>query len=135
MSLWDEDARKMDDLEDPYRLLVENAHDGIAIIHDFIVKYANPAFSKMTGLSPEELNGAHLKKFIPEEEFIKNTQRYSNRISGINLPRVYKSKILHAEGHTIDVELNVCVVPYGESLAALVFMRDTREEKAWQYLK
>ena len=89
----------------------------------------------MTGLSPEELNGAHLKKFISEEEFIKNTQRYSNRISGINLPRVYRSKILHADGYTIDVELNVCVVPYGESLAALVFMRDIREEQAWQYLK
>ena len=127
--------KKTGDVQDPYRLLVENARDGIAIIHDFIVKYANPAFSKMTGLSAEELIGAHLKKFMSEEEFVKNTTRYSSRISGINLPRVYKSKILHTDGHTIDVELNVCVVPYGKSLAALVFVRDIREEQAWQYLK
>ena len=123
------------EVEDPYRLLVENAHDGIAIIYDFIVKYANPAFSKLTGLPPEELNGAHLKKFMSEEEFIKNTTHYSNRISGINLPRIYRSKIVHADGYTIDVELNVCVVPYGKSLAALVFVRDVREEEAWKYLK
>jgi PAS domain S-box-containing protein len=131
----DNETRKAGDVEDPYRLLVENARDGIAIIHDFIVKYANPAFSKITGLSPEELIGAHLKKFMSEEEFIKNTTHYSHRISGINLPRIYKSKIIHADGYTIDVELNVCVVPYGQSLAALVFVRDIREEKAWQYLK
>lgn len=131
----DNKTRKAGDVEDPYRLLVENARDGIAIIHDFIVKYANPAFSKITGLSPEELIGAHLKKFMSEEEFIKNTTHYSHRISGINLPRIYRSKIIHADGYTIDVELNVCVVPYGQSLAALVFVRDIREEKAWQYLK
>ena len=130
----DEDIQEDRDIEDTYRLLVENARDGIAIIHDFIVKYANPAFSKMTGLSGKELIGAHLKKFISEEEFIKNTTRYSERISGINLPRIYKSKVIHSDGYTVDVELNVCVVPYGSSLAALVFMRDIREEEAWKYL-
>jgi len=130
----DEDIQEDRDIEDTYRLLVENARDGIAIIHDFIVKYANPAFSKMTGLSEKELIGAHLKKFISEEEFIKNTTRYSERISGINLPRIYKSKVIHSDGYTVDVELNVCVVPYGSSLAALVFMRDIREEEAWKYL-
>jgi PAS domain S-box-containing protein len=130
----DEDIQEDRDIEDTYRLLVENARDGIAIIHDFIVKYANPAFSKITGLSEKELIGAHLKKFISEEEFIKNTTRYSERISGINLPRIYTSKIIHSDGYPIDVELNVCVVPYGSSLAALVFMRDIREEEAWKYL-
>jgi len=130
----DEDIQEDRDIEDTYRLLVENARDGIAIIHDFIVRYANPAFSKITGLSQKELIGAHLKKFISEEEFIKNTTRYSERISGINLPRIYTSKIIHSDGYPIDVELNVCVVPYGSSLAALVFMRDIREEEAWKYL-
>ena len=121
------------DVEDTYRALVEHARDGIAIIHDFKVRYANPAFSKMIGLSAEELSGAHLKKFISEEEFIKNTKRYSDRIAGLNLPRIYKSQIIHSDGSTIDVELNVCVVPYGRSLAALVIVRDIREEEAWKY--
>jgi PAS domain S-box-containing protein len=131
----DDDIQEDRDVEDTYRLLVENARDGIAIIHDFTVRYANPAFIKMIGSSEKELIGAHLKKFISEEEFIKNTKRYSERISGINLPRIYKSKVIHSSGYTIDVELNVCVVPYGSSLAALVFMRDKREEEAWKYLK
>jgi len=123
------------DVEDTYRSLVEHARDGIAIIHDLIVKYANPAFCKMIGFSEEELIGAHLRKFISEKEFIKNTKRYSARIGGINLPRIYKSTVIHSNGSTIDVELNVSVVPYGRSLAALVFIRDIREEKAWKYLK
>ena len=121
------------DVEETYRALVEHAKDGIAIIHDFIVRYANPAFCKMIGFSEKELIGAHLKKFISEEEFIKNTKRYSARIAGVNLPRIYKSKVIHSGGFPIDVELNVCVVPYGRSLAALVIMRDIREEQAWKY--
>jgi len=129
----DGEIQERRNVEDTYRVLVEHARDGIAIIHDFIVKYANPAFSKMTGLSEKELIGAHLKKFISEEEFIKNTTRYSERIAGLNLPRIYKSKVIHSDGSTIDVELNVCVVPYGRSLAALVFVRDIREEEAWKY--
>jgi PAS domain S-box-containing protein len=87
----------------------------------------------MIGFSEQELIGAHLKKFISEEEFVKNTTRYSDRIAGLNLPRIYKSQVTHSDGSTVDVELNVCVVPYGRSLAALVFVRDVREEEAWKY--
>jgi PAS domain S-box-containing protein len=121
------------DIEDTYRALVEHAKDGIAIIQDFKVRFTNPAFCKMIGFSEEELIGAHLKKFISEEEFIKNTTRYSDRIKGLNLPRIYKSQVIHSDGSTIDVELNVSVVPYGRSLAALVFVRDIREAQAWKY--
>jgi len=128
-----EEIQERRDVEDTYRALVEHARDGIAIIHDFKVRFANPAFCKMIGLSEEELIGAHLRKFISEQEFIKNTKRYSDRIAGLNLPRIYKSQIIHSDGSTIDVELNVCVVPYGRSLAALVIVRDIREEEAWKY--
>ena len=128
-----EEIQERRDVEDTYRALVEHAKDGIAIIHDFKVRFANPAFRKMIGLSEKELIGAHLKKFISEEEFVKNTKRYSDRIAGLNLPRIYKSQVIHSDGSTIDVELNVCVVPYGRSLAALVIVRDIREEEAWKY--
>jgi len=128
-----EEIKDRREVEDTYRAFVEHARDGIAIIHDYKVRYANPAFSKITGLSEKELIGAHLKKFISEEEFIKNTKRYSDRIAGLNLPRIYKSQIIHSDGSIIDVELNVCVVPYGRSLAALVIVRDIREEEAWKY--
>ncbi len=128
-----EEIQERRDVEDTYRALVEYARDGIAIIQDFKVRYANPAFCKMIGFDENELIGAHLKKFISEAEFIKNTQRYSNRIAGINLPRIYKSQVIHSDGSTIDVELNVCVVPYGRSLAALVFVRNIREAEAWKY--
>jgi PAS domain S-box-containing protein len=128
-----EEIQDRRDVEDTYRALVEHARDGIAIIQDFKVRYANPAFCKMIGFSEKDLIGAHIKKFISEEEFIKNTKRYSDRIAGLNLPRIYRSQVIHSDGSTIDVELNVCVVPYGRSLAALVIVRDIREEESWKY--
>ena len=128
-----EEIQERREAEDTYRGLVEHARDGIVIIQDFKVRYANPAFCKMIGFSEKELVGAHLKKFISEEEFKKNTKRYSDRIAGLNLPRIYKSEVIHSDGSGIDVELNVCVVPYERSLAALAFVRDIREEEAWKY--
>ncbi len=128
-----EEIQERRHVEDTYHDLVEHARDGIAIIHDFKVRFANSAFCKMIGFSKEELIGAHLRTFISEEEFIKNTKRYSDRIAGVNLPRIYKSQVIHSNGTTIDVELNVCVVPYGRSLAALVIARDMREAEAWKY--
>jgi PAS domain S-box-containing protein len=130
-----EEIQERRDIDDAYRALVEHAKAGIAIVQDFKVKFANPAFCKMIGVSQKELIGAHLRKFISEEEFVKNTTRYSNRIKGLNLPRVYKSQVIHSDGSAIDVELNVSVVPYGRSLAALVFVRDIREEEAWIYCR
>ncbi|MGD8294317.1 MAG: PAS domain S-box protein [Desulfobacterales bacterium] len=127
------EIRQRKDVEDTYHALVEHAKDGIAIIHDFKVRLTNPAFCKMIGYTEDELMGAHLRKFISEEEYLKNTKRYSARIAGINLPRIYKSQIIHSDGSVIDVELNVCVIPYGKSLAALVIVRDIREEEAWKY--
>jgi PAS domain S-box-containing protein len=135
MSELHEEIRDRRDVEDTYRALVEHAKDGIAVIHDFKVRFANPAFCKLIGVSEQELTGAHLKTFISEEEFVKNTRRYSDRIAGINLPRIYKSQVIHSDGSIIDVELNVCVVPYGRSLAAMVIARDIREEEAWKYTR
>jgi PAS domain S-box-containing protein len=128
-----EEIQERRNVEDTYHALVEHARDGIAIIYDFKVRFAYSAFCKMLGFSEEELIGAHMRKFISEEEFIKNTKRYSDRIAGVNLPRIYKSQVIHSSGTTIDVELNVCVVPYGRSLAALVIARDMREAEAWKY--
>ena len=128
-----EEIQERRDIADTYHALVEHAMDGIVIIHDYKVRFANPAFCNLIGFSKKELIGAHLKKFISEEEFIKNTTRYSSRIAGLNLPRIYKSQVIHSDGSTIDVELYVSVVPYGRTLAALVFVRDIREEEAWKY--
>ncbi len=129
-----EEIQDRRDVEDLYRALVEHARDGIVIIHDFKVKLANPAFCQLVGFSEHELIGAHLKKFISEKDFIFITKRYSDRIAGINLPRIYKSRVIHSDGSKIDAEFNFCVIPYGRSLAALVFVRDIREEEAWKYL-
>jgi PAS domain S-box-containing protein len=129
-----EEIQDRRDVEDTYRALVEHARDGIVIIYDFKVKFANPAFCQLIGLSEKELIGAHLKKFISEEDFTFIAKRYSDRIAGINLPRIYKSRVIHSGGSAIDVEFNFCVIPYGRSLAALVFVRDIREEEAWKYL-
>jgi PAS domain S-box-containing protein len=128
-----EEIQERRDIADAYHALVEHAMDGIVIIHDYKVRFANPAFCNLIGFTEKELKGAHLKKFISEEEFIKNTTRYSSRIAGLNLPRIYQSQVIHSDGSTIDVELNVSVVPYGRTLAALVFVRDIREEEAWKY--
>ena len=42
-------------------------------------------------------------------------------------------EVIHSDGSTIDVELNVSVVPCGRNRAALVFVRDVSEAEAWKH--
>ena len=52
--------------------------------------------------------------------------RVKNQVSKLHK----EIQVIHSDGSTLDVELNVCVLPYGRSLAALVFVRDIREPDA-----
>jgi PAS domain-containing protein len=49
-------------LEEKCRLMVQNAGEGILVIHDGILIYVNPKLSRITGYSEQELTS---KRFAP----------------------------------------------------------------------
>ena len=113
--------------EEKYQKVVENANDGIAILQDGSVKFANNRALEMTNY---KLNKIIDKSFIDlvhpkSRKLVIN--RYKKRLEGKKLPSIYEIKILKSDGNSLDVELNVTIIEYENRPAHMIYIRDLSE--------
>jgi PAS domain S-box-containing protein len=114
---------------DFYRLLVEQAGDGIAIIQDSLLKYVNPSLSKMSGYSQEELLNTSFANYLVTDELNQIVQRCSQRMSGKDVPRIYETTMKHKDGRKFHAEVNAGLITYQGKPADLVTIRNITERK------
>lgn len=119
----------LEESEQKYSRVVEQSVDGIFIIQDHCVVFANNAMSKISGYKKEELMGLDMIRLVPEDrrDFIR--QRYEDRLSGKKIPEVYEMTLLRKDGEIVDVELSGAVINFRRGIADLVTVRDITERK------
>ncbi len=118
--------------EEKYRFLIENATDGIIIIQDDVIKFANSRIVDMTGFSKETFINGHFVDFIitdNREAVIKQFRelvRNQKRIKTIAFKSWHKNeKELIAQAKLVEIE-------WEERPASLVFLRDITSEKQYE---
>ena len=122
--------------EEKYRNLVERANDGITIIQDAVLVYANPRLAEMSGTPVEELIGTPFTDYIAREKLSEVIDHYQRRMAGEDVEQVYETLLRRRDGGILYVELNAGVIPYQGKLADLVIIRDiTGRKKAEMALK
>ena len=115
--------------QDFYRAVVERADDGIAILQDQVVRFANAAVSRITGYSFDELSRVPFVEMLHPDEREKLLDRYDRRMSGEAVPPVYQTIVRHKDGHDVWVEINAGVVRYRGRPANLALVRDITERR------
>jgi two-component system cell cycle sensor histidine kinase/response regulator CckA len=115
--------------EEKYRTFVERANDGIAIVQDELIKYANPRLAKIGGYTIEEIMGTPFTRYIHPDDLSQVTDRYKRRIAGEEVTPIYESALKHKDGHKVYVEFNVGLITYQGKPAELVIVRDITERK------
>ncbi len=115
--------------EKEYRTLVEKANDGICIVQDGILKYANPRTYEMSGYEVNELIGKKFIQFIIPEEKEKLLQRYKKRISGEKIEEMYETTFLKKDGSRLYAQITVSMVDYEGKPAEIVIIRDITKIK------
>jgi len=115
--------------EEKYRDVVERANDGIVLIQDGVLRYANRRTAEMTGYAVEELIGTPFTTYIHPDELSVVAERYERRIGGKKVVPIYESAVRHKDGRRIDVEFNAGLISYEGKPADLVIMRDICERK------
>ncbi len=115
--------------EEKYRTLVENAKDIIAIVQDRRYVYINPAVERILGYQPEEILGTEwLQQIHPEER--ENVKQISEaRFDGQAVPDIYESSLLTKDDSRVHGEVNVNTITFRGSPAQLVLIRDISQRK------
>jgi PAS domain S-box-containing protein len=121
--------------EEKYRTVVNSANDGIAIIQDRVIEFANPRLAEMAGYAPEEIVGRPFSEFLRPEELQGIQEVHASRLNGKEVPAKYELHLHKKNGEVLFVEVNSSLIPYRNRPAVLVIIRDSTERKRTEKLK
>ena len=115
--------------EEKYRDLVELASDGICIVQDMKICYANPRLAQILGYNMDEFIGKSFQDFIHPFEKSRITDIYARYFSGSSFLGIIPTQAIHKSGDTVDIELNAARVEHNSKPAALVTVRDVTDRR------
>ncbi|UCF09564.1 MAG: diguanylate cyclase [Candidatus Bipolaricaulota bacterium] len=110
-----------------YRLLIERAADGIAIIQDGQVVFANGRVSEIIGYSFDEIASRPFQEFIAPSDRAQVLERYELRMRGEVVPPTYEASLVHKEGRPCRVEISAGLITYRGRPADLAIVRDVTD--------
>ena len=115
--------------EEKYRLLVENANEGVAVGQDGLLKFVNPKVKELSGYSMEELRTTRFAELIHPDDRAMVMDRHRRRLWGEELTRVYPFRIVDKEGATRWVEVNAVRITWEGRPATLNLFTDITERR------
>ncbi|MDP8237636.1 MAG: PAS domain S-box protein [Candidatus Hatepunaea meridiana] len=117
--------------EERYRILVDNAFDGIYLLRGRCYEYANPRFCEITGYSLEEVTAPDFDYNVILTEDTKQffEKRYFARVNGQEIPNQYEVKIIRKNGEFIDLEVSTVSLGGKGKPMVLGIMRDITKRK------
>ena len=116
--------------EEKYSTLVEESTDGILILRDRKIEFANQQILEMSGYSQNELLGKSFPElFAPEYKELLDEGYHRRKASPVVLPTDYQLEILSKSGRKIPVETKAKRIIYKDRNDAMVIIRDITERK------
>ena len=116
--------------QEKYRLLFENASDAIYIAQDGIIKFSNPGLLDLIGYSGEELAKMPFTDLIHPADRRMVLARYQKRIAGAqDITATYSFRLIDKTGNELLVELSSVRIMWEERPATLNFLRDKTQQK------
>gem|GEM_PF-1105788 len=121
--------------EEKYRLLVERARDGIAIVSEGLIRFVNRPVCRMLHLEYEQIVGQALHQFIASEERHAASNEVRRLLQDQDASSSFELTLVGAGGVQLPVEINVGPYHYLGKEAVLIYIRDITERKRAQEAK
>ncbi len=116
--------------ESKYRTLVDDSQDGVFIIQDAKIEFANVAFARIAGYTINEVLGKDFSEFVAPEDVEMVMDRYYRRVAGEDVPREYEFHVLHKDGKSrAFVNMNAGVITYRRRVASMGTLKDITGRK------
>ena len=120
---------KLRESEERYRSVIENAAEGIVVIQDALIQYANPRALEMLPADPEKIHNQPFSGFVYPEDRALVLDRYEHRLRGEDPPQQYDFRILGVDGKIIWVHISAVLIQWNNRPATLNFLTDITERK------
>jgi PAS domain S-box-containing protein len=117
------------DSEEKYRNVVERANDGITIIQDGRVIFANQRLMDLWGGTREEVIGTPFIDYVSHSTRHQLAEYYQQRMVGKRIATTYETQLQRKDGSLVDAEVNAGIFIYQGKPADLVIIRDITERK------
>jgi diguanylate cyclase (GGDEF)-like protein/PAS domain S-box-containing protein len=115
-----------------YRVLVENSRDGVFLIQDGVVRFANAAMAAMLGYDAQELVGIRYMELIDEGDAAAQAERKRQREAGSRELQMYEIQMVCRDGRRILCEVRADAVDYEGGIASTGTIRDVTDERQQQ---
>ncbi|MCX9012508.1 MAG: PAS domain S-box protein [Candidatus Methanoperedens sp.] len=120
---------KLQQSEEKYRILIDNSQDGVFIIQNAKIQFANEAFARIAGYTVEEMTGNEFQRFVAPEDLEMVADRYYRRQAGEDVPKEYEFRMLHKSGTRVLINMNVGLITYHDRVASMGTAKDITEKK------
>ncbi|MDQ1255630.1 MAG: hypothetical protein QG656_222, partial [Candidatus Hydrogenedentes bacterium] len=115
--------------EEKYRNLVENAHDGIAIVQDQRLRYVNPQLARMLGRSVDEMLATPVSAYIDQETLDRVLREFTSLVEQDDTVMDWEGPFVNGRGKNVEAKARISPIMYGGRPAALLFLYDLTERK------
>jgi PAS domain S-box-containing protein len=113
-----------------YRTAMDNSYDGIAIMKDGHLMYANKRYLDIYGYeSIEEIEQVGVYNIIHPDDAQKVIERSQARVRGELDGQSYEHRCIKKDGSVIHVEVSVARLLYENKPAGIAFVRDITDRK------
>ena len=116
--------------EEKYRLLIQNAAEGVIVISSGKIVYVNPLGREILGLSSEEqFDEYKLNEIVPDEDLRRIRHTYASGIKNETNPIMITTRIQKGSKETRWVKANLVRMDWEGKPAVLCFFADITEER------
>ena len=125
----DKIAQALTESEDKYKRLIERANDGIMLIRDKKISFANKKIKTLLNYNEEELSNIPFEEIICTRDREVVIENHVKRLKGEFTRNIFETKLISSLGHDIDVEINAGLINYRGVTEDFIFVRDITERK------
>jgi len=108
-----------------HKLILDSILDGVFIIKDDILSYANSSLCKMIGYTEDEVVGQHFLRFVHEDDHLLVSNNRRNRMSGKETKLEYEFRLVHKNGSIVYIIISIApLLKFEGGLAAIGTIKD-----------
>ncbi len=116
--------KALQESEEKYRSVVENAREVILISVDGIIKFANRSATELSGYTIEELGSRPFVEYIHADDRRMAADRYLQWLKGLDVPKTNTVRIVFKQGDIRLIKLSEVLITWEGRTAILSFLTD-----------